>query len=62
MFHSRSVYHLASLNNVFLDVRSTVAPDAMDNMHHGANYLLYSERSDPSHSRIDYNCYWNAAG
>ncbi len=58
VFHSRTVYHLASLNNVFLDVRSTVAADAMDNPHHGANYLLYSERSDASHSRIDYNCYW----
>jgi hypothetical protein len=58
VFHSRSVYHLASLNNVFLDVRSTVAADAMDNMHHGGNYLLYSEQTDASHSRIDYNCYW----
>ena len=58
VFHSRSVYHLASLNNVFLDMRSTVASDAMDNMHHGANYMLYTEQTDPSHSQIDYNCYW----
>jgi len=58
VFHSRSVYHLASLNNLFLDGRSHVASDAMDNMHHGANYLLFSEHTDPSHSRIDYNGYW----
>ena len=58
VLHSRSVYHLSSLNNVFLDVRSTVASDAMDNMHHGANYLLYTEQTDPSHSQLDYNCYW----
>lgn len=58
VLHSRSVYHLSSLDNVFLDVRSTVASDAMDNMHHGANYLLYTEQSDASHSQIDYNCYW----
>ncbi len=58
VLHSRSIYHLSSLNNVFLDVRSTVASDAMNNMHHGANYMLYTEQTDASHSQIDHNCYW----
>ena len=58
VLHSRSVYHLSSLNNVFLDLRSHLASDAIDNMHHGNNYLLYTEQEDPSHSQIDYNCYW----
>ena len=58
VFHSRSVYHLSSLNNVFLDLRSHVASDAMDNPCHGANYMLSTEQTDASHSQIDYNCYW----
>lgn len=58
VFHSRSIYHMSSLNNLFLDVRSTVASDALDNMHHGVNYMLYTEQSDAAHSQLDYNCYW----
>ena len=58
VFHSRSVYHLSSLNNVFLDIRSHVASDAMDNPSHGVNYMLQTEQTDASHSQIDYNCYW----
>ena len=45
VLHSRSVYHLSSLNNVFLDLRSHQASDAIDNMHHGNNYLLYTEQT-----------------
>jgi hypothetical protein len=58
VFHSRSVYHLASLNNLFLDLRSAQASDAVDNPHHGHNYMLSTEQTDASHSQIDYNCYW----
>ena len=58
VLHSRSVYHLSSLNNVFLDLRSHQASDAADNPHHGNDYMLTTEHEDPSHSRIDYNCYW----
>ena len=58
VFHSRSVYHLSSLNNVFLDIRSHVASDAMDNPSHGVNYMLQTEQTDASHSQIDYNCDW----
>ena len=58
VLHSRSVYHLSSVNNAFLDLRSHQASDAVDNPHHGNNYMLYSEHEDPSHSRIDCNCYW----
>jgi len=36
----------------------TTTSAAVGNPHHGNNYLLYSEYEDPSHSRIDYNCYW----
>jgi hypothetical protein len=58
VFHSRSVYHLASLNNLFLDLRSAQASDAVDNPHHGHNYMLSTEQTDASHSQIDHNCYW----
>jgi len=58
VFHSCSVYHLSSLNNLFLDLRSHTASDAMDGPWHGANYMLRTEHEDASHSQIDYNCYW----
>jgi hypothetical protein len=58
VFHSCSIYHLSSLNNLFLDLRSHMASDAMDGPWHGANYMLQTEHEDASHSRIDYNCYW----
>ncbi|MBL7039439.1 MAG: right-handed parallel beta-helix repeat-containing protein [Pirellulaceae bacterium] len=58
VLHSRSVYHLASVNNVFLDLRSHQASDIVGNPHHGNDYLLQSEHEDASHSTIDYNCYW----
>jgi len=58
VLHSRSVYHLSSVNNVFLDLRSHEASDVINNAHHGNDYLLHSEHEDASHSTIDYNCYW----
>ncbi len=58
VFHSTSVCHFSSLNNLFLDLRSHDASDATDSPCHGCNYMVSSEHTDASHSRIDYNCYW----
>jgi hypothetical protein len=58
VFHSTSVCHFSSLDNLFLDLRSHDASDATDSPFHGLNYLVSSEQADASHSRIDYNCYW----
>ena len=58
VFHSTSVCHFSSLDNLFLDLRSHDASDATGSPYHGFNYLVMSEHEDASHSRIDYNCYW----
>ena len=58
VFQSRTVYHLSSLDNLWLDLRSWDPNDGNGNPCHGVDFMVNTEQTNPDKSQIDYNCYW----
>ena len=58
VFHSCSVRQFSCLDNLFINVRPSDASNATDSPWHGLNYMVISEHTDSSRSRIDNNCHW----
>ena len=58
VFQSRSVYHFASVGNLWLDLRSWDPSDGNGNMCHGVDFNISTEQTNPDKSQVDYNCYW----
>ncbi len=58
VFQSRSVYHFAALDNLWIDFRSWDPSDRCGHPCHGIDYMVNTEQTDASLSQIDYDCFW----